>query len=155
MVQLCIALLILGIIFLLLEMWLPGMEFFALAGIGALIVSAVLAVLFVPFGWFIVAGQGIIVTGFLVHMYRFMRRKQLKGKLILSDNLEAVGTKDVNYLVGREGRTVSALRPYGEADFNGSRFEVSSYGPMIGKGTKVLVIGIEANKIIVRPVDGN
>jgi len=155
MVQLCIALLILGIIFLLLEMWLPGMEFFALAGIGSLIISAVLAVMFVPNGWFIVAGQGVIVAGFLAHMYRFMKRKQLKGKLILSDNLDAPGTKDVNYLVGREGKAISALRPYGEADFNGTILEVASYGPMVTKGTKLKVMAIEAGKIIVQPADGN
>ena len=155
MIQLCIALLILGIIFLLLEMWLPGMEFFALIGIGALIVSAVLAIIFVPGGRFIVAGQVVIIAGFLVHMYRFMNKKQLQGKLILSENLDSPPTKDISYLVGREGKALTALRPYGEADFNGVSVEVSSFGPMIPKGTKVLVTGVEANKIVVRPVDSN
>jgi len=155
MIQLCIALLILGIIFLLLEMWLPGMELFALIGLGALIVSAVLAVMFVPNGWLIVAGQGVIITGFLIHMYRFMRRKQLKGKLILSENLDKPATQDTAYLVGREGKTVTALRPHGEADFNGARVEVMSYGPMIGKGMKVSVTEIDGGRIVVRPIDGN
>ena len=155
MIQLCIVLLILGVIFLLLEMWLPGMEFFAIAGIGALIVSAVLAIMYVPNGWLIVAGQGVIVAGFVAHMYRFMKRKQLKGKLILSENLDAPPSQDISYLVGREGKTLTALRPYGEVDFNGTRLEVSSYGPMVGKGTKVRVTGIEANKIIVCPVEEN
>ena len=155
MVELCIALLILGIIFLLLEMWLPGLEFFAIIGIVALVVSAVLAVMFVQGGWFIVAGQALIVAGFLVHMYRFMKRKQLQGKLILSENLEAPPTQDIGYLVGREGKTITTLKPYGECDFNGVRFEVSSYGPMIEKGIKVLVTKIDANKIVVRPVEGN
>ena len=155
MIQLCIVLLILGIIFLLLEMWLPGMEFFALAGIGSLIVSAVLAVMFVPNGWLIVAGQAVVVSGFLFHMYRFMKRKQLKGKLILSENLDTPPAPDVGYLVGREGSTMTTLRPYGEADFNGARFEVASYGPMIGKGTKVRVTEVVEGKIVVRPVDGN
>jgi len=155
MIQLSIALLILGVIFLLLEMWLPGMEFFALAGIVTLIISAVLAVMFVPNGWLIVAGQGVIVTGFLIHMYRFMKRKQLQGKLILAENLDVPTANDISYLVGREGKTVTSLRPYGEADFNDMRMEVSSYGPMIAKGTKIIVTKIEANKIIVRPVEEN
>jgi membrane-bound serine protease (ClpP class) len=155
MIQLCIALLILGVIFLLLEMWLPGMEFFAIAGIAALVISAVLAVLYVPNGWLIVAGQGVIVTGFLVHMYRFMKRKQLQGKLILSENLDVPAASDISYLVGREGKAVTVLKPYGEADFNGTHMEVSSYGPMITEGTKVIVTKIEANKIVVRPAEGN
>lgn len=155
MVLLCIVLLVLGIIFLLLEMWLPGVEFFALAGIGCLLVSAILAVMFVPNGWFIVAGQGVVIAGFVTYMYRFMRRKQLKGKLILSENLKTTSMGDVSYLVGREGKTLTALRPYGEADFNGTRMEVSSQGPMVGKGTKIRVVDIDSNKIIVCPVDGN
>ena len=155
MIQLCIALLILGIVFLLLEMWLPGMEFFALAGIGVLIISAVLAVMFVPNGWFIVAGQSVIVAGFLVHMFRFMKRKQLQGKLILSENLERPTTLDVSYLVGREGTTVTTLKPYGEADFAGVRVEVSSYGPMIDRGTKVRVTETEGSKVVVRPAEAN
>jgi len=136
-------------------MWLPGMEFFALAGIGVLIISAVLAVMFVPNGWFIVAGQSVIVAGFLVHMFRFMKRKQLQGKLILSENLERPTTLDVSYLVGREGTTVTTLKPYGEADFAGVRVEVSSYGPMIDRGTKVRVTETEGSKVVVRPAEAN
>ena len=154
-IQLCIALLILGIIFLLLEMCLPGMEFFAIAGIVALIVSAVLAVMYVPNGWIIVAGQGVIVSGFLIHMYRFMKRKQLQGKLIMNENLEAPAADDISYLAGREGKTVTSLRPYGEAEFAGVRMEVSSYGPMIKEGTKVRVVDTTGRKIVVRPAEEN
>ena len=155
MVELTIALLALGIIFLLLEMWLPGMEVFALAGIGALMISAVLAIMFVPNGWLIVAGQVVIVAGFIAHMYRFMRKKQLKGKLILSENLDAPKVEDKTYLVGREGTAITSLRPYGEADFSGSRVEVSSYGPMINAETKIRVTSVEGGKVIVRPAEAN
>lgn len=152
MVELTIALLALGIIFLTIEMWLPGMEISAIVGILSLIASGILAVMFVPNGWLIVAGQVVIVSGFLVHMYRFMKRKQLQGKLILSENLEAPPTQDTSHLVGREGKTVTALRPRGEADFNGFRIEVASYGPMISSGTIVRVVEIDAGKVVVRPV---
>ena len=155
MIQLCILLLVVGIVFLLMEMWLPGVEFFAIIGLVALAVSAVLAIMFVPNGWLIVAGQGLVVTGFLFHMYSYMRRKQLQGKLILSDTLEAPPIDDVSYLVGREGKTLTMLKPGGDADFNGVRMQVCSYGPMIQKNTKVKVVETEDNRIIVRAVDGN
>ena len=154
MIQICIALLIVGVIFLLLEMLWPGMEFFAIFGIVVLSISIVLAVLFVPNGWVIAAGQGIVIIGFVVHMYRLFKRKQLHGKLILDENLELHATEDMSYLVGREGKTVTALRPYGEADFNGVRVEVSSYGPAIDKGTKICVTKTESDKITVYPVRG-
>jgi len=155
MVYLCVALLIVGIALLLLEMWLPGIEVFAITGLVALAASAVIAVIYVPNGWFIVAAQLLIIAGFLRYMYLFMKRKQLEGKLILSDTLEELQVDDVSELVGKEGMSLSTLRPYGEADFNGVRLEVSSSGPMIKSNTRVKVVETEARKIIVSAVEGN
>jgi len=134
-------------------MWMPGMEVFAITGLISLAVSAVLAVLFVPNGWFIVAGIVAIVGGFLYFMYRFMKRKQLQGVLILSETLQELHVDDVSQLVGREGMAVTALRPSGEADFNGVRLEVSSNGLLVNANTKIKVIDTEARKIIVCPVE--
>ena len=155
MIQLCIALLIIGIVFLVLEMWLPGVEVFAVTGLIALAVSAVLAVVFVQNGWFIVVGQVLIIAGLLRYMYIFMKRKQLQGNLILSDTLEEPALEDISQLVGKEGKTLTSLRPYGEADFDGLRVEVTSNGPMIKENTKVKVIETEARKIIVCAVEVN
>jgi len=153
MVNLCIALLVVGVALLLLEMWLPGIEVFAITGLIALAISAVLAIIYVSNGWFIVAGQVLIIAGFLRYMYLFMKRKQLQGKLILSDTLEELQVDDVSQLVGKEGLAVTTLRPYGEADFNGVRLEVSSDGPMIKENTRVKVVETEARKIIVNAVE--
>ena len=157
MLHLCVFLLVLGIIFLLLEAWLPGVEFFAIAGIVALVISAVLAVLFVPGGWFIVAGQGAVIGGFVYFMVRYMRRKQLQGRLILSETLaeDVSDVVDLNRFLGKEGKTLTRLRPYGEADFNGICLEVSSSGPMIEVGTRVRVTEVQQNKLVVNVVDGN
>jgi membrane-bound ClpP family serine protease len=153
MVQLCIALLVIGFLFLLAEMWMPGMEVFAITGLISLAVSAVLAVLFVPGGWFIVAGIVVVIALFLRFMYMFMKRKQLQGKLILSETLQELHVDDVSQLVGREGMAVTALRPSGEADFNGVRLEVCSNGLLVKENTKIKVVETEARKIIVCPVE--
>jgi len=63
--------------------------------------------------------------------------------------------QDLSGFMGKEGRTVTLLRPSGDVDFNGLRMQVSSDGPFIEKGTKVCVIEIQATKIIVRAVEGN
>ena len=155
MIYLCIALLIVGAVLLFLEMWLPGVEVFAISGLIALTVSAILAIVFVPNGWFIVAGIGLIVAGFLRYMYVFMKRKQLEGKLILSDTLEELQLDDVSQLIGKVGMAVTSLRPYGEADFDGVRVEVSSNGPMIKENTRIRVLETEARKVIVGVAEGN
>ena len=155
MVHLCIILLVLGIIFLLMEMWLPGIEYFAIFGLIALAISAVLAILHVDNGWIIVVGQIIVVACFLTYTFRYMKRKQLQGKLILSETLDSPSALDLSGFLGKEGKAVTLLRPYGEVDFNGIRIQVSSNGPMIDKGTNVRVIETQSNKIIVSAIEGN
>ena len=158
MYELSIILLVVGILAILLELLMPGFDSFicGIVGILSLIASAVLAVMFVPGGWLIV---GLNVTVLVLAAYfvvTYVRRKQLHGKIVLSENLaEDLPALDLSGLVGKEGKTVTLLRPYGEADFNGVRVEVSSNGQMIERGAKVRVIETQANKVIVSQIDGN
>ena len=156
MVQLTVFLLVLAIVALLTEMFVPGSEVFGIVGVITLIVSAVLAVMFVPGGWFIVAGQ-VIVFGFFARFFvKQIKRKQLQGKIILNETLaEDMSTHELQTFVGKAGITATPLRPYGEADFDGVRIEVSSGGPMIEKGKNVRVTAIRESKLIVRPFEGN
>ena len=153
MVELTIALLVIGIVFLLLEMWLTGVEFFAIIGLICLAVSAVMAVLFVTNGWLIVAGQVVIIAFFIRYMYNFMKRKQLQGKLILSENLEAPLPEDYSKFLGQVGKTTTLLKPFGEADFSGTLLQVSSNGPMVSEGTKVRIIEAQPSKIVVCEIE--
>ncbi|MCL2852301.1 MAG: NfeD family protein [Defluviitaleaceae bacterium] len=156
MVHLTVFLLVLAVVALLAEMFVPGTEVFGVVGFIALVVSAVLAVVFVPGGWFIVAGQVVLLACFARFFVRLIQRKQLQGKVILNETLsEDVPAHDMSGFVGKEGITATALRPYGEADFEGARMEVSSGGPMIEKGTKVRAVAIRESKLIVRPSEGN
>ena len=52
-------------------------------------------------------------------------------------------------LLGREGVVVTALRPSGSADFEGRRVSVVSDGEAIPDGTRVRVINIEGNRVVV------
>jgi len=155
MVQLCIILLVLGIIALLVEVYLPGTEVFGIVGVISLVASAVLAVMFVTFGWFIVAGQALIVAGFIYYLFQLSRKKQLEGKFILNENLVAPEFDDLRDYVGKEGRTVTLLGPHGEVDFNGVRVQATSNGNIIELGTKVRVTETMSDKVIVRALEGN
>ena len=156
MAQLAIALLVLGIVALVIEMILPGGEVFAIFGVIALLVSSVLAVMFINHGWIIVAGVAVCLVAFVCYMYNYLHRKQLQGRLILSDRLAEDVTRfvDLNQFVGKEGKTLTALRPYGDADFAGQRLEVSSDGVIIAQGTTIRATHADLleNKLVVRPV---
>ncbi|MCL1787037.1 MAG: hypothetical protein FWG38_03550 [Defluviitaleaceae bacterium] len=158
MLQLCIVLLVIGVLALVLELVMPGYDGFvgAIVGVLALIVSAVLAVLFVPGGWWFV---GINITILAVCSYfawLYLRRAQLNGKMVLSDTLaEDLPQVDYASLVGKEGKATTLLRPAGEADFNGLRLEVTTKGPLVEPGTKVRVVEAHGNQVIVSVINGN
>ena len=158
--QLVIALLVLGILAVLLEMLAPGFDgfLFGIIGILALVAAGVLAVLFIPGGWFIVAGQVLVLSLMWHFVFAFIRKKQLQGKIIMDDTL-AEDTPlfgDLSGIIGKEGVTVTMLRPYGEVDINGMRLQVTSNGPLLGLGVKVRVADVQqGNRVVVAAVDGN
>lgn len=158
MLQLCIVLLVIGILALTLEIIMPGYDGFigAVVGIAALVASAVLAIMFVDGGWVFVAiiVCFLAVCGCIARMY--IRRGQLHGKIMLSESLaEDLPTIDFSSLVGKEGKTITTLRPSGEVDFNGIRVQVTTGGPMVERGTLVQVTEAQPQKVLVRVVNGN
>jgi membrane-bound serine protease (ClpP class) len=152
MVTLCIILLALSLVCLVVEMFMPGFGVFGISGLLLMIASAVLAVMYIPFGWVFVAAEVavLILFGYLIFMR--IRKRQLYGKLIMNETLndEIPTFGDLESLIGKEGRTMSALRPFGEAEFNGKQLEVSSEGAYIEKDVRVRVSAINNNRIIVR-----
>lgn len=60
---------------------------------------------------------------------------------------------ELEQLRGRFGRTVSALRPSGTADFDGRRVDVLSEGALIEPGEWVRCIDVKAGRVIVRQVE--
>jgi membrane-bound ClpP family serine protease len=53
--------------------------------------------------------------------------------------------------VGASGTVVTAMQPVGEVDFSGRRYECSSDGGYLDRGTNVCVVNIEGHRIVVRP----
>lgn len=158
MLYVCIILLVIGVLAIVLEIIMPGFDSFisGIVGVLSLVASAVLAVLFVPGGLFIVGINLTVLFLACYFMFTYIRRRQFHGKIILSDTLaEDLPPMDFTGLMGKEGKTVTLLRPYGEVDFNGVRVEASSNGPMIERGSKVRVIETHSSKVVVSLVDGN
>ncbi len=54
---------------------------------------------------------------------------------------------------GDEGLTVSTLRPIGKAEFQQQQFEVKTIGEYVEAGTRVRIREINANQIIVEPIN--
>jgi len=153
---LVIALVVLGIVAIFLELLMPGWDSYVgvFVGIAAFAVAAGVAVVALDGAIFFV---GAIMALLLVGgygLYFFIKKRQMHGGMILTE-VDDAPQVDVSGFLGKEGKTVTLLRPVGDVDFNGVRVQASSSGPFIDKGTKVRVTGTQANKIIVCAVDGN
>ena len=53
-------------------------------------------------------------------------------------------------LIGVAGEAVTDLHPAGTAQLNRKRYDVVSEGSFIEKGTRVIVVSVEGNRIVVR-----
>ncbi|NMB96506.1 MAG: hypothetical protein GYA02_07835, partial [Clostridiaceae bacterium] len=81
---------------------------------------------------------------------------RLSKTLILSDSLNKEegfsGTEDLEYFVGREGKTLTVLRPAGTAEFDGVKLDVVSEGEFIPKNTRVKVKKVTGRRIVVTKI---
>lgn len=102
-------------------------------------------------GW-IVMGSSAVVTGILVFLSlrtKAWERFSLKSSINSRVNEgELVGLSN-----GEEGITVSSLRPSGKADIKGKLYEVTTQGNFVSSGTKIKVIRISSNQVIVEPIN--
>lgn len=104
---------------------------------------------------------GIILGASLSFVFlKFFKRRNMWQKIALKDRL----TKDAGYsslteeytsLLGKQGSTVTNLRPVGTVQIEGKNYSALSNAQWIVKGTKVEVIEVDGTKILVKPINDN
>lgn len=145
--------LMLGLGLIIYEMFTPGLHMPAILGVLALIAAVVLRAKTVTDGLITL----VLVLIILAVLAFFFWRSLTKGKLsrsavVLKESIVAVSTdrQDARSLIGREGVCLSALRPSGNADFDGQRVDVVSEGEFLQKGTRVIVERVEGLRVLVK-----
>lgn len=64
--------------------------------------------------------------------------------------------RKIEHLLGAEGVALSALRPYGKAEFYDEMYEVKTMGNYVESGTKVKILQIDKDhKIFVEQIKNN
>jgi len=150
-----IVLLVVGIFILVVDVYIEG---FGVLGVVALVLvtaSLFLTVLFVPFGQFIVLGKLVLMVPGAFLFFRFLKTRQLDGRFILTETLaeDKIDVSGLEYFLGKEGITKTALRPQGKADFNGADVEVSSDSKYIPEGKRVKVVDVKGKKVLVALIE--
>ena len=149
---------ILGLIFIIIETFVPGFGFFGISGavsfsVGVIIricqglnVSQVLLLVLISISVLVVAGFLLIHSA----------RKGVLGKTGLFENQTTLSTdynlvkREMKRLVGKSGKTISNLDLAGKAKIDGTVYDVQSTGSYIEKGSKIKVVKIQDNTIMVR-----
>lgn len=105
----------------------------------------------------VLIGIILVILGIVLKMVlQSAKEGRLSKTLVLTESLRKEsgysGTEDLQEYLGKEGITVTALRPAGTAEFDRNRLDVVSEGEYIEKGRKVTVIKAEGRRVVVQEV---
>lgn len=154
--------LLVGIVLVLVEIFQPGFGIFGIVGAVILLAGVIirminggdLAMLFIMiFFIFLFA-----IIGFLIMAKMFKSGWLNRTPIVQNKSAVPVGTtegtKDFSSLIGAEGISTTSLRPIGRAKIKDDVYDViSKDGSMIDANEKIIVVGIEGQKILVEKYD--
>jgi membrane-bound serine protease (ClpP class) len=154
-----------GLIITLAEVILPSGGVLALTAIGCLLGS--LACAYQLSGWAAVALlliEGFCVPVVIILAFKVLPKTSVGKNLMLEPPPDESQSKpstamqppwtenEYAALLRKEGVVVAPLRPSGTAEIDGKRFSVISDGQLIPQGSRVRVILVEGNRIVVERV---
>ncbi len=150
---------VVGLILLIVEVFLPGFGVAGISGIVLLLVSAVL--LWIKAGPLAALGLVVFIVALIAITLSIALKSAATGKLSKSAIILTaanrpedgyVATEDMTVFIGREGTARTVLRPSGIADFDGVRLNVVSDGQYIKQGATVRIDRVEGGRIVVGEV---
>ena len=121
-----------GLILLVVSVALTWVNYGALAGLAMLLITLALA--------------GIAIS---ISIKSAANGKLSRSSLILKGKSETPSEDELVSLVGKEGATLTMLRPAGIAVFDGVRLSVVTAGELLDKDTPVRIVKAEGAQIIV------
>lgn len=156
-----VLLLAVGLLVMVLEVFIPSGGILGFVSVVAIIAAIVMA--FVEqgpaVGMLVLSAAVVTVPGVLIVAFRWFPRTPL-GRRVLPPPPDASEVlpesplrKRARGMVGRTGRVVREMLPWGSVEIDGTTLEaVSETGP-IALGTLVEAVGVQGMGVVVRPVD--
>ncbi|RJP15324.1 MAG: hypothetical protein C4520_20285 [Candidatus Abyssobacteria bacterium SURF_5] len=143
-----------AIVLIYLELFLPGL-IFGILGLLAFGASVFFAFYYYEaMGFWIVIGELCVAAVLLLLALRRFPHSYLGRMLILNRNLDKKsgysGTDSLERYLGKEGVSLTHLRPAGIAQVGSIRLDVVTDGSFIEKDRKVKVVQVEGNRVVVR-----
>ncbi|WP_077367971.1 NfeD family protein [Anaerosalibacter sp. Marseille-P3206] len=145
-----------GLILLVIEGMVPGFGLPGISGIILVALGVVLAMKSLQSALMSLSVAIIITTVITIFLIKYGHKSPHLEKIVLSSQLKTekgyTSAKSKADYLGKEGITVSELRPSGIIELNGERIDAISKGEYIEKGSKIEVVKVEGSKIFVRRV---
>jgi membrane-bound ClpP family serine protease len=160
MLVLAYALILIGLLLLVAELFIPSSGVLFVLALCGLVAGVAMTFLHSGdhyLGWFTLLGVFIVVPVLGRVMFTVWPRTPLGRRLLLQGPQDdaTVASMPVNIeleqLRGKTGRAISALRPAGVVDFEGKRIDTITEGMMVEPGDWVKCIDVRAGKVVVRP----
>jgi len=149
-----IFLFVFGIIFLLVEAFMPGFGIFGIGGLAAVIVSIVLAAASTTLGIYMLLISFFIAGIAGYGAFKYFQRKGTLKRFILSDSATREAgyssSKDYSHLLGKAGKASTPMRPSGMVEIEGKRYDAVSEGGYVDAGETIEVLQVEGYRIVVR-----
>lgn len=155
LLQIYILALILGLILVGLELFVPG----GILGVigGALLIVAVIL------GFQVFGAQGGVIqaiamliglVGYTIILLKYLPTSPIGRRFTLSKNLKESSAADptLKQLMNQQGTAQTDLRPGGIATIGTERVDVMADGGWISKDAKVRVIEVEGNRVVVQEI---
>ncbi len=97
----------------------------------------------------------LVILATVAYLYAIIRlwSKRVKMTASLGGSDSTTPEASPVEIIGKEGETVTTLRPAGFAVVDNRRFQVVTVGAFIPKGVKVRVLGVTGNRILVDRVE--
>lgn len=149
-----LVLLVIGIILVGVEMILPGFGAPGITGAIGIVAGIIMMSTSIEGALKLTAIVIVILAVMLALVVLFFHSRKIKSPIILDKELTKdpgyISSQDLEYLVGKEGVSITVLRPAGKCDIEGVTFEVRSGGEYIDKDKRVKIIKIQSNMIVVK-----
>lgn len=144
---------VLGIILLMIEVFVPGFGIFGISGILCVFGSIVMVSPSLTSALISIAAALVVTIVAVALLFRFLPKRNLSKTLFLSTKLDKEAgfsaAKEEKVYIGREGKTLTFLRPSGKIIIDGRMLEAISEGRYIEKDKTVLVLRAEGSRLIV------
>ena len=149
-----VALLLLGLALIIIEIvFVPGTTIVGI--IGVIFAGTGILITFRHYGnesgLYLLVGSSIVTAVALYFSFRSNAWSRFANNSAIKSKVNEGHTEMLQ--LGDEGVTLSTLKPMGKVQFKSGQFEVKSLGDYVNVGTRVKIVHIESNQIIVKPLN--